>query len=551
MNVKDVFNNIKSEIQQKIFSSKNLDVNSCGTKQLELDTSKYEINDNCGYWTNPQNLSSKPPRWIVQVDNNQAQFSLDPQGNEYSINKTLGFINNRSGKSSACIFRVLFAVKGPSAWNLEQSPWEALLILGFDKPFEAGTSGDPVSSFNPQDKSVIVGGGNGKKYNYQFCAILKVPQSQTVINNQSYDKACESLAVLCNGKCYDSTDTSDLVNDLSQIFIKTKKRKFEFLPIPTLIGIDDSIYQQINAALNSGKKNIIFYGPPGTGKTTLAELLAAEVGEQINNNREYTMLTASSAWSSQDLIGGYQPLGHGMIGFIEGVLLRNFDKPIVIDELNRCPIDKVIGPLFSVLSGQKTVLPYRVDASDINSDFHTILPEDYINRAANEHAPSEAWRLICTLNTYDKNQLGQISYALSRRFAWIHIPEPSDLNDFVLKMASKIGFTRFQNTEIAPVAQMWQAINDNRAIGGAPIIDFLKILYEFDSTFDITNTPNKDSIDTYIHCFGLCVLPLLDGLTTRELTQIIDRLSLSWKVANSDYEEKFNRLKKMCLEFCG
>lgn len=551
MNVKDAFNVIKSEIQQKILGPKNLDVNSCGTRQLELDTSKYEVNDSCGYWTHPQSLSSKPPRWIVQVDNNQAQFSLDPQGNEYNINRTLGFINNRSGKSSVCIFRVLFAIKSTSDWVLEKSQWEALLILGFDKPFDAGTSGDPISSFNPQDKSVIVGGGLSKKYNYQFCAVLKVPPSQMVINNQSYDKACESLAILCNGKCYASTDTQSLVEDLGQIFIKTKKRKFDFLPSPTLIGIDASIYQQINAALNSGKKNIIFYGPPGTGKTTLAELLAAEIGEQVNNNREYTMLTASSAWSSQDLIGGYQPLGHGMIGFVGGVLLRNFDKPIVIDELNRCPIDKVIGPLFSVLSGQKTVLPYRVDASNINSDFHTILPDDYANRAPNEHAPSEAWRLICTLNTYDKNQLGQISYALSRRFAWIHIPEPTDLNDFVLKKANEIGFTKFQSPEITPIAQMWQAINDSRVIGGAPIIDFLKILYEFESALDVTNTPSKDSIDMYIHCFGLCILPLLDGLTTRELNQIIDRISLNWKVANTDYEEQFNQLKKMCLEFCG
>ena len=109
-----------------------------------------------------------------------------------------------------------------------------------------------------------------------------------------------------------------------------------------LLGIDPSVYRQINAALKSGKQHIMLYGPPGTGKTTLARWIATT----LTGSGKWTLITGSSDWSSQDIIGGYQPLGSGSVGFIPGVLLRNFDQPLIIDELNRCDIDKVIGPLF-------------------------------------------------------------------------------------------------------------------------------------------------------------------------------------------------------------
>ena len=72
---------------------------------------------------------------------------------------------------------------------------------------------------------------------------------------------------------------------------------------------------------------------------------------------KWTLVTGSSDWSSQDIIGGYQPIGGGSVAFIPGVLLRRFDRPLIIDELNRCDIDKVIGPLFTVLSGSKPPCP--------------------------------------------------------------------------------------------------------------------------------------------------------------------------------------------------
>jgi 5-methylcytosine-specific restriction protein B len=137
---------------------------------------------------------------------------------------------------------------------------------------------------------------------------------------------------------------------------------------PQLIGIDSAVYRQIRGALLAGKRHLMFYGPPGTGKTTLAQLVAGTL------HASPKIITGSADWSSQDIIGGYQPTGGGEIRFVKGVLLEHFDKPLVVDELNRCDIDRVIGPLFTVLSGQPTTLPYQMEPGNPASHRYVILP---------------------------------------------------------------------------------------------------------------------------------------------------------------------------------
>src|SRR5262249_26682451 len=156
--------------------------------------------------------------------------------------------------------------------------------------------------------------------------------------------------------------------------------------------------------------HLMFYGPPGTGKTTLAQLVARALSP------EWRLVTGSSDWTSQDIIGGYQPVGGGEIRFFPGVLLEHFDKPLVIDELNRCGIAKVLGPLFPVLSGQSSVLPYLSDTTNQDSPRYSILAEPEEAPQPHEFSPGPKWRLLATINSLDKASLYQMSYALTRRF---------------------------------------------------------------------------------------------------------------------------------------
>ncbi|MEO3946210.1 AAA family ATPase [Gorillibacterium sp. CAU 1737] len=296
----------------------------------------------------------------------------------------------------------------------------------------------------------------------------------------------------------------------------------EIEPKSDLQGISETIYAQIRAALRSGKRHIIFYGPPGTGKTTLAQYIAQE----LSSTATYEMLTASSSWTSQELIGGYQPIGDGKIGFVPGAILRNFDRPIVIDELNRCPIDKVIGPLFSVLSGQASTLPYKLDIQRDDSPFHVIYPGSKEEPEAHEWCPGQEWRLIATLNTVDKSQLGQISYALSRRFAWIKIGVPENLDQFTKSILNREDAGTVPN----PIADMWAAVNKVRQIGGAPIIDIIRTLNEMKPGIDLLTVPNEEMQDLLLAALGMYILPLLDGIRRFEAETFITEISHNWSL---------------------
>jgi MoxR-like ATPase len=284
--------------------------------------------------------------------------------------------------------------------------------------------------------------------------------------------------------------------------------KLKLAPFEDLIGIDPSVYRQVEAAINSGKTHLMFYGPPGTGKTTLARRVAG-----VLNGRNWELITGSADWSSQDIIGGYQPMAAGSIEFFPGVLLRNFDRPLIIDELNRCDIDKVIGPLFTVLSGQATTLPYRVDASDRKSPQYRILPAVKDDAASHEFAPGHAWRLIATINSIDKASLYQMSYALSRRFGWIYVDAPKDTKAFVQQYTEKVLNRQARIVADAPpLAKIWDAINAVRTIGPAPIIDAINALEQLSPGADLLGSPEGDLRTAYLDVFDLFMLPLLDGV---------------------------------------
>jgi len=103
---------------------------------------------------------------------------------------------------------------------------------------------------------------------------------------------------------------------------------------------------------------------------------------------------------------------------------------LVVDELNRADIDKAFGELFTLLSGFAISLPYR-DPETGHSI--TIAPS---GGSADFVVPSD-WRLLATMNTWDKTSLFRLSYAFMRRFAFIEVAVPPEdpyeelIGDFV------------------------------------------------------------------------------------------------------------------------
>jgi MoxR-like ATPase len=178
--------------------------------------------------------------------------------------------------------------------------------------------------------------------------------------------------------------------------------------------LEDGLLESLAAAVSEG--HVILTGPPGTAKSTLAILLA-----EVVKGSNWTPATATAEWSVHDVVGGYMPGSDKSLVFEPGLVLESFrqERWLVVDELNRADIDKAFGELFTLLSNFRVHLPYRDPDTGRRI---TVAPSggegDFV-------APAD-WRLLGTMNTWDKASLFRLSYAFMRRFAFVEVTVPPE-----------------------------------------------------------------------------------------------------------------------------
>src|SRR5947208_3568629 len=183
------------------------------------------------------------------------------------------------------------------------------------------------------------------------------------------------------------------------------------------------VIEQVVAAVDAGK-HVVMTGPPGTGKTTLA-FLTAEVAQAAVLCTGYLPTTATTEWTTFETIGGLQPTLEGLI-FRPGMFVEAIEtgRWLVVDELNRANFDRAFGQLFTVLSGQPVVLPFKRPGGTLPLAIVPAGVEPPPNTEAIK-VPS-SWRIVATMNAFDKNLLFEMSFALMRRFAFIEVVPPDE-----------------------------------------------------------------------------------------------------------------------------
>jgi MoxR-like ATPase len=279
------------------------------------------------------------------------------------------------------------------------------------------------------------------------------------------------------------------------------------------LELDPDVYRAVVAAIRSGK-HVILTGPPGTAKTTLAEMVCILAGD-AGWCSGYALTTATSDWTTYDTIGGLRPAGSGSsLKFHDGIVLEAVRKNqwVIIDELNRSNFDRAFGQLFTVLSGQPVVLPYE----DPDNGRRIVLcpakaaGRNYAEGYEQVLIPKD-WRIVATMNVFDKSLLFEMSFALMRRFAFVEVPSPEPAVFATLWNRDLDGLPEGPTEVIGQTLTELMALRPLKDIGPAVFLDMARFAVQYLSAGD-----EIPAGQLAFQLFYSYLLPQYEGITQQQ-----------------------------------
>jgi len=130
------------------------------------------------------------------------------------------------------------------------------------------------------------------------------------------------------------------------------------------------------------------------------------------------------------------------------------------------------GPLFSALAGSNITLSFEKSEKPIKI---IGTPKVSMKSEDNKYFVPSNWRIIGTMNTFDKTSLYDMSYAFMRRFAFIQIGTPNNIDDNLIKQYTERWRIDLVEEDRKKIVKLWNLINkEYRKIGAAIVKDISK-----------------------------------------------------------------------------